>query len=105
MSKKHRILTTHSKNRLNNRLNLSRKNEYMKLFNQAIQYGKSPHELQDGELKKYLFSKMCMCNKRGFKLKLYHNIVFIHKNKTLITVYELPKKFLNKNKGDRNETV
>lgn len=61
-----------------------------KMFKQALLNGKSPGELPDSKLKRFLASKQHNC-----KVKLYKDYVFIYsKNKKrLYTMYELPEAF------------
>lgn len=65
------------------------------LFSKALRGGVSPHNMTDGAIKSYLLGKL---GKRNVKIKLYQDIVFVYKNKHLITAYELPKKYKNVNK-------
>ena len=82
-------LSKHSKQRMKERTNLNhdaRKN----LFQKALQYGKSPTQLKEGPIRKYLESKQWRC-----KVKLYNGYVFVYSKNTkiLYTMYELPEKF------------
>lgn len=85
-------LSKHSKKRMRERTDLNHQ-ERKGLFRKALDYGKSPDNINDEKLKKYLEKK------ENCKIKLYNNYVFIYsKNaKQLYTMYRLPKRFL---KGD-----
>lgn len=84
-------LSKHSKIRMRQRTNLNH-NERKGLFRKALDYGKSPNDINDIELKKYLEKT---ADKNDKKIKLYNNYVFIYsKNaKQLYTMYELPEKY------------
>lgn len=88
-------LSKHSKMRMRQRTNLNHQ-ERKGLFRKALDYGKSPDNINDEKLKKYLEKT---ADKNNTKVKLYNNYVFIYsKNaKQLFTIYRLPKRFL---KGD-----
>ena len=87
-------ITTHAKQRLRHRFDY-RSGSMTSLFSKALRGGISPHNMTDGAIKSYLLGKL---GKRNVKIKLYQNIVFVYKNKHLITAYELPKKYKNVNK-------
>lgn len=88
-------LSNHSKIRMRQRTNLNHQ-ERKGLFRKALDYGKSPDDINDEKLKIFLEKT---ANKNNKKVKLYNNYVFIYsKNaKQLFTMYRLPKRFL---KGD-----
>ena len=82
-------LSKHSKQRMIERTNFNH-DERRKLFQNALRYGKVPHNMKEGPLKQYLMSKQWKC-----KVKLYKGYVFIYSknSKILYTMYELPEKF------------
>ena len=83
-------LTNHSIQRMKERAGV-RYNERIKLFKQALLKGKSPMELKDDKLKKYLLSKQ---HPHKNKVKLYKGYVFVYSmNSKLYTMYELPERF------------
>ena len=85
-------LSKHSKKRMRERTNLNHQ-ERKGLFRKALDYGKSPDDINDETLKKFLIK---IAEKNDTKVKLYKGYVFIYsKNaKQLYTMYRLPKKFL-----------
>lgn len=88
-------LSKHSKMRMRQRTNLNHQ-ERKGLFRKALDYGKSPDDIHDEKLKRFLEKT---AEKNDTKIKLYKGYVFIYsKNaKQLYTMYRLPKRFL---KGD-----
>lgn len=88
-------LSKHSKKRMRERTNLNHQ-ERKGLFRKALDYGKSPNDINDEKLKRFLEKT---AEKNDTKIKLYKGYVFIYsKNaKQLYTMYRLPKRFL---KGD-----
>lgn len=84
-------LSKHSKIRMKERTDLNHK-ERVKLFNEALQRGKSANDIspkENKELRDYLASKS------NCKVKLYKGYVFIYsKNSSrLYTMYPLPERF------------
>lgn len=88
-------LSKHSKMRMRQRTNLNHQ-ERKGLFRKALDYGKSPNDINDEKLKKFLEKT---AGKNDTKVKLYKEYVFIYsKNaKQLFTMYKLPKRFLKGN--------
>lgn len=88
-------LSNHSKIRMRQRTNLNHQ-ERKGLFRKALDYGKSPDDINDEKIKKFMLKT---ASKNDNKIKLYKGYVFIYsKNaKQLFTMYKLPKRFL---KGD-----
>ena len=82
-------LTEHAKLRMKERTNLNHK-ERKQLFRQALNNGKSYHQIKDKRLQKYIDRKQKVC-----KAKVYKGYVFIYsKNgKSLYTMYKLPEVF------------
>ena len=80
-------LTNHSKVRYKERVGVTHK-EQVKLFKEALTKGKSPADIKDPSLRRFL-------TKPGAKAKLYKNYVFVYSktSKVLYTVYELPERF------------
>lgn len=82
-------VTKHARRRANERLDVTHKAETTKLFKRALKYG---HPLVDfaGEFGEYLKAK----KKNNFGVKVYNDNIFIYKNKTMITVFPVPEKYL-----------
>lgn len=80
-------LSEHSKVRMKERAGL-RYNEKNKLFREALNNGKSPNDIKNENIKKFLLKKQIKS-----KAKLYKGYVFIYsKNgKKLYTMYKLPE--------------
>lgn len=89
-------MSEHSKKRMRERTDYNHKERKL-LFREALDKGKSPNDIKDEEIKKYLLSKP-KC-----KTKLYKGYVFIYSknSKQLYTMYKLPEK-LYKKRGERN---
>lgn len=87
-----RTISNHGRMRMKERTGLNHK-ERKKFFDEAVLKGKSPNDITDEEIKKFLLSKQINC-----KVKLYKGYVFIHSknSKRLYTMYKLPDKFLKK---------
>ena len=83
-------LSEHSKKRMKQRTVLNHR-ERKSLFRKVLDNGKSPSQIKNEELKKYL-----NCKQRNHKIKLYNNYVFIYSknNKKLITMYKIPDTFI-----------
>ena len=75
------------------RLSISRKSEQDSMFQLAVRNGYSLANYREGEFRTYL-EKL---EKKGkfTTVKIYSNKVFIHRNNSLITVYEVPRKYGN----------
>lgn len=84
--------TRHSKQRLHERQNLSKKNEVKDILTQVPQHGKNPEEFA-GEFRDFLIVKRGKPEKR-IKIKVYNNNIYIYRNHSLITSYPVPKRFL-----------
>ena len=82
-------LSSHSKQRMKQRANVSRNQE--RFFRNALTNGLSINQIKNEELKKWLKSRI----KYNSNIKVYHNWVFIHSrnSKQLYTMYELPEEF------------
>ena len=87
-------VSVHAKQRLRHRFDY-KSSSMTSLFSRALHHGVSPYNMTDGAIKNYLLGKLIRHN---VKIKLYQNIVFVYKNKHLITAYELPKRYKNVNK-------
>ena len=79
-------LSKHSKKRMRERTPFNSK-ERKKLFREALSYGKSPNDITDYELHKF------MASKQNCKVKLYKDYIFIYSKNShmLYTMYELPE--------------
>lgn len=79
-------LTKHSKKRMRQRTDFNHK-ERRHLFREALDNGKSPHEIKDEKLKQYLKSRV-RC-----KTKVYKGYIFIYgkNSKILYTMYPIPE--------------
>lgn len=91
-AKNKRRLTLHSKVRIRERTNLNHQ-QRRNIFKQALTYGKSIGDLEEGPVKDFLNKKANSC-----KVKLYQNYVFIYSKNShrLYTMYKLPDELLNK---------
>lgn len=83
-------VSQHAKDRAKERLDLSYKAERNKLFARALRYGHPPADFA-GEFKQYVENRK---RGKGVGAKIYDNTVFIYKNKTIITVFPVPDKYL-----------
>ena len=81
--------THHANKRISQRLNITRKKERAQSFTNAVRKG-FPRSRFSGSFRQYLDSK----SKNNMSVKVYNNFVYIHKNKTVITVFPVPKKYL-----------
>lgn len=87
------MITKHAKKRMTQRFSVSRKKDQDALFQVAVQKGYNLSNFRDGEFRTYL-EKLERKNKYT-SVKIYNNKVFIHRNKSLITAYEVPRKYGN----------
>lgn len=78
-------ITNHARIRMKDRADIGRKHDIKKEFQLAMQYG-NIHKVKDEEFLEYL-------KDRGPGVKVYNGKIFIHNNKTLITVYDIPDRF------------
>ena len=83
------VITNHGKERVKTRGGYDRKQEVLALFKNALRNGKSPSEFKP-PFSDFLKSKL----NRGAQVKVYSNMIFIYKNKTLITCYLVPERYL-----------
>ena len=81
-------LSNHSKIRMRERTAFNSRERYS-LFREALQYGKSPANVDDKNFQNYLLSKP------NCKVKVYKGYVFIYSknSKQLYTMYEISKKY------------
>lgn len=79
----------HAKQRASERLDVSTKNERVKLFKIAMHSGIPTHDFKD-ELFDYLIKKH---NKPGVGIKVYQDNIYVYKNKFVITVFPIPDRF------------
>lgn len=84
--------TTHGLNRIKERTNIN-ENDFKMLSRYAVKNGISLNQIPQGELNKFVASKVAVKNKR---VKLYRGYVFIlNKNSyRLITCYPIPDNLL-----------
>lgn len=80
----------HAKQRANERLDVAYKAERNKLFKRALKYGHPSADFA-GEFAKYLESKK---RDKGVGAKVYDNNIYIYRNKTIITVFPVPDKYI-----------
>ena len=80
-------LSNHSKRRMRERTNLNHKQRRL-FYRNALLHGKSPQEIKDEKIKKYLLKKQTYKS----KVKLYQGYVFVYSKNShqLYTMYELP---------------
>ena len=83
-------LTKHSKVRMKERTNLNHR-ERRQLFKNALEHGKSPYNIKNEKIKKYMLARQNNC-----KIKLYKDYLFIYSKNTkiLYTMYKLPEELL-----------
>lgn len=84
----HYIITNHAKERMKDRVGIGRKQDIRKEFQLAMKYG-SIDKIKDEDFKEYLEER----GMGGNGVKVYDGNIFIHRNKTLITIYPVPDKF------------
>ena len=92
MSRKKLRVTNHARVRVKERLNISSKKNISKVLNDALLFG---HPAADyfGDFADYLkYNKSKYSDHTG--LKVYLNYMVFYHNKTIITTYKVPKKFL-----------
>lgn len=85
-------ITNHANIRMKERVKLNRK-ERKEMFRLALRLGQAPYNIKNNfELRQFLYSK----ENRRMRVKLYKNYVFVYtkRSKRLVTMYELPSKFL-----------
>lgn len=78
-------VTNHARVRMKERASIGRKHDMKKEFQLAMQNG-SIHKIKNEEFLNYLKEK-------GPGVKVYNGKIFIHRHRTLITVYEIPDRF------------
>lgn len=78
-------VTNHACVRMRDRAGIGRKHDIRKEFQLAMQHG-DIHKIKDEEFLEYLKDK-------GPGVKVYNGKIFIHRSRTLITVYEIPDRF------------
>ena len=82
-------LSNHSKIRMRERTAFNSQERYS-LFREALQYGKSLNQIEDKELKNYIWSKSRYC-----KIKVYKGYMFLYSKNShqLYTMYKIPERF------------
>lgn len=88
MAKNYHV-SVHGKERVRQRTDYSRSRDIEKLFQRAVTYGKSPADFKP-PFSDFLKSKL----DHGTKIKVYQNLIFIYKDRKLITSYQVPKRYL-----------
>lgn len=78
-------VTQHGRERLKDRAGISRKPDVSGIFRKSLHEGKSPADF-DEPFSSYLRSKL----NNGCQIKVYSGMIFVYKNRTLITAYEIP---------------
>lgn len=89
MSRKKYQVSVHGRDRIRQRTEYSRSKDIDRLFQKAVQDGKSPSEFKP-PFSNFLKSKL----QEGKKIKVYQNLIFIYKNHKLITSYRVPDKYM-----------
>lgn len=84
----HYKVTNHARVRMADRAGIGRKRDIKKEFQLALKYG-DISKIEDEEFLDYLEDRMMT----GKGVKVYNGMIFIHKNHTLITVYDIPDRF------------
>lgn len=85
------IISSHARKRAAERLDLSRRDDVVHRFRNALMYGLSPSNFR-GPFNQYLQSKL---KKNSYcTIKIYSDFVYIHRNKKLITMFPVPEKYL-----------
>ena len=90
-------LTTHAKKRANERpegLGNLKPRSLTKEFKRAMQYGDFRKRTK-GDFKEHLINLQA-AQKPGIGIKVYKGKIWIHQNRKLITLYDIPEQF----KGD-----
>ena len=85
------LISEHAKRRAAERLELTRRDEIVHQFRNALMYGISPASFK-GQFSTYLKKKLK--NSRRCTIKVYCDFIYIHKGKRLVTMYPVPDKFL-----------
>lgn len=93
--KKYQV-TLHGKERARLRGGYDKKRDVVALFRNALLHGKSPADFLP-PFSEFLKSKL----DRGCQVKVYSGMIFIYKNKTLITCYNIPAKYKNQLKYEK----
>ena len=75
------------------RFAILKKKSQVDLFNIAVQKGYDINSYRDSDFKNYLLK--LDKKQRYTKVKVYEDKVFIHRNKSLITAFNIPKKYGN----------
>ena len=88
MAKNYHV-SLHGKERVRQRTDYSRSRDIEKLFQRAVTCGKSPSDFKP-PFSDFLKSKL----DHGSKVKVYQNLIFIYKDRKLITSYPVPKRYL-----------
>ena len=87
------MITKHAKKRMTQRFAISKKKSQNDLFNIAVQKGYNLNYYRDSDFKKYLLK---LDKKQKYtQVKIYEGKVFIHRNKNLITAFNIPLKYGN----------
>lgn len=85
------MITKHAKKRMVQRFAVTRKKSQKDLFDIALHNGQSPGYYRDCPFKDYLLK--LDKKQRYTQVKVYDQKIFIHRNKSLITAFNIPKKF------------
>ena len=103
MRKRNR-LTSHGKKRISERINATSKTTLKlkpyDLSRIAYMNGKSKDDFE-GKFKQYIESK----SKKGRKVKIYSNYVYIYSNKKLLTLFAVPDKYLPIQQYEKNNIL
>lgn len=87
------MITKHAKKRMTQRFAVTRKKSQSDLFNMALQKGYNLNYYRDSDFKKYL--QKLDRKQKYTQVKIYDGKAFIHRNKSLITAFNIPLKYGN----------
>lgn len=90
-------LTNHGKNRIKERSNVSDLKDIERLFADAVHHGKTWNSFEPP------FSDFLKSKVHNSKVKVFKNMVFIYKGKTLITSYMVPEKYIRQVRVDNKK--
>lgn len=86
-------ITKHAKKRIKERIDLTGKKKVSNLFSRAMTKGYNKENFVEGSFKEYL--EYQEKKQKYTQIKIYDGYLYVHRNRTLITVYKVPSKFNN----------
>lgn len=85
------LITEHAYLRASERLSLSR-DSLNKLSERALNSGLSASNFKHGKFKRYL-DHLYFKYRKANNIKIYGDVIYLFRNKVLITLYQLPNEF------------